>query len=374
MKDRAIRLILGFFVAIGAIVAAVAYVSVRNIGRSIESSDWVNHTHAVMLDLKDILGDVHACDGYALSYAMGKDPRNRTACRAALGDLAEHLARAKALTRREPAQAEQVARLDTLANARAEVDRAILNAQTPEAVPALLGPDGGIAAMDDIRKAVDRLINEETVLLEARDRQSFIQAGTTRWTVWTGAAVDLVLLVGVGWLISDDIKARRVAATALREANEQLEAKVQERTAELADANRRLMAENVERKWANQALEHQLRYNQLIINSIPDLVFVLTKAVNVSRINPAVIAATGLDQLELVNKPFSRFVRLENGGPDASLVDPVARSLADGRDLRGEAAVVMNRQGGAARARLDIFPLRDQNKVVGGVAILQLTP
>jgi hypothetical protein len=45
-----------------------------------------------------------------------------------------------------------------------------------------------------------------------------------------------------------------------------------------------------ERRWASRALEHQLRYNQLIIDSIGELVFVLTKVLKISRVNPIVQA------------------------------------------------------------------------------------
>ncbi len=87
--------------------------------------------------------------------------------------------------------------------------------------------------------------------------------------------------------------------------NRELELKVKEHAANLAAANEKLSIENLERAWVNQALEHQLRYNQLIINSISDSVFVLTKALNISRINPAVIHLTGFEQEELINVPLS---------------------------------------------------------------------
>jgi len=75
--------------------------------------------------------------------------------------------------------------------------------------------------------------------------------------------------------------------------NRLLERKVQEDAADLAAANERLSIENLERCWINQALEHQLRYDRLIVNSINDLVFVLTKTMNISRINPAVVHLSG---------------------------------------------------------------------------------
>ena len=47
------------------------------------------------------------------------------------------------------------------------------------------------------------------------------------------------------WLVLDDLAARRRAAVVLQESNAQLDARVTERTAELAAANERLTVENL---------------------------------------------------------------------------------------------------------------------------------
>ncbi|HEY1848498.1 MAG TPA: cache domain-containing protein [Opitutaceae bacterium] len=156
--------------------------------------------------------------------------------------------------------------------------------------------------------------------------------------------------------------------------NRELEKAVLERSGQLAAANEKLTAENLERRWANQSLEHQLRYDRMIISSISDLVIVCTKVLNISRINPAVVRATGWQASDLVNSPLSRIIRLE--GPDAegsSLFDPLLQALRDGRDLVGRRAVIVDKAGALTQAELALYPIRDQDKVVGGVAVLRLT-
>jgi PAS domain-containing protein len=158
--------------------------------------------------------------------------------------------------------------------------------------------------------------------------------------------------------------------------NRELEEKVREHAAELASANEKLSSEILERRWANQALEHQLRYDQLIINSISDSVFVLTKALNISRINPAVVHLTGRQPAELVSLPLSSVVRLDEGarGAGGSRIDPLAQALKEGRDLRDLPAVIEDPAGRRTSVRLTLFPLRDRDKVVGGVAIVRASP
>ena len=379
MNDPAIRRILAFFALISAILVIVAVDSARNITRSIASSDWVNHTHAIMLETDAVLSSLHIAEGAVLSFVVSGDTRARTFARESFADMTSHLETAKALTRHEPAQYADVLQLETLANQRVKFGQdviAVRQSSQPEGLRGLLAADEAADPLHDLQGVADKIVNEEMALLADRDQASYRQAQTTKETVWSGVALDVILLGGVAWVIRDDLAARRRAAAILQEANEQLEAKVRERTAELAKANDGLVTENFERRWANQALEHQLRYDRLIINSIHDQVYVVTKALNVSRINPAVTQQAGWEPPDLANKPFSSIVRLsggEGGGP-AGLGDPMALALEAGQDLRDQPAVLENKRGRSIPVHLALFPLRDGDKVVGGVVILRNLP
>jgi PAS domain S-box-containing protein len=139
-------------------------------------------------------------------------------------------------------------------------------------------------------------------------------------------------------------------------------------------SNAKLRAENQERQWGNHALEHQLRYNRLIINSITDLVVVLTKMCNVSRVNPAVQQWSGWSATELINRPVLQLVRLQPpggaGGP--AVADPLGLALRAGREIHGHPAEITAKDGRVAPARLSMYPLRDRDKVVGAVVIIHI--
>ena len=372
-SDKTLWRVLAFFLLVLGVFAAAALVSIRNINRDVAGSDWVNHTHAVILETKGFRSDLYIGDGAAHTFVLTGDARDRRSSLEALSDVSDHLEILLALTRNEPAQRAEVAHIGELAGSRADFLRGILKARQAgdsAELRATLVEDAGQPAMKEIQSALEKLKNEELGLLTERDTASFIQAQTTRWTVWAGVILDFLLLAGAGWLIWDDLAARRRAATILQEANDALEERVRARTAELASANDGLKAENLERRWTNQGLEHQLRYNNLIINSINDLVLVLTKATNISRVNPAVTKLTGREPHELIQLPLGSLARLVHAG-EPPMLDPITQAMNEGHDIKDHAAVVTDKHGREIPVVLALFPLRDRDKIVGAVVIIQ---
>ncbi len=375
MKDLTLRRVYVFFLAIFGVLAAVAIYAVAAINRAQVSSDWVNQTHEIVLEVDGVLSTLRAGDGAVRTYLLTGDRRDLAAAREAFAVMTEHVEIAKALTRSDENAHGQVLRLEELANRRSEWAEQVATRREADdvaGVQELLRADAGVDALGEIRRAVERLRGEQMALLAERDRESYLQAQKTRWIVGTGVALNFVLFGAVSWLIRDDLAARRRAAEVLRAANEQLDTKVRERTNELATTNEQLTLENLERRWANQALEHQLRYNQLIVDSVYDAVFVLTKALNVTRINPAVVHLTGWEAKDLLGGPLQRVVQLEEQEAEAALsqIGAISQALREGRELRERPAWIEDRRGRKVAAKATLFPLRDRDKVVGGILIV----
>jgi PAS domain S-box-containing protein len=377
MKDKIILRVLAMFGVVLAVLLFVAVAAIRNINRAMASNDWVNHTHAVIMEADAIRSSFHAGDGTLRTYLLSGDPRDLAAAREAFGAMSEHFEVVKALVADEAEHTPKLTRLQTLLNERMEFARQLIAARQKDdaaGVRSLLAASAGNEATQEIIRLIDRLEEAEKVLLTERDKASYLQAHTTRWTVLGGVAINFLVLAGAAWLIRDDIAARRRAAGILEEANATLEAKVRERTAELTASNEKLLAENQERRWGTQALEHHLRYNQLIINSISDLVVVLTKRCNVTRVNPAVSQWTGWQAAEIINKPLSQIARLKpaGGGESTGASDQVGLALKAGRELHEQPAEIVAKDGRLTSARLSMFPLRDRDKVVGAVVTIRI--
>lgn len=375
LEDRILRRVLVCFAVIAAVLIAVVVVSLRNLNRSIATSDWVNHTHALITELDALQPALQAAEGELNRYLLTSDPRDHVAYQDKFADLGERVDVTSALVAGNPQEAEQFKVIAALLASRAERASKISGLKKTgdtAALQELLAADAENRDHRELARVIEKFRERQTDLLSERDRASFQQAQTTRWTVVTGLVFDILLLIAAAWLIRDDITARRHATRVLQQDKEQLEARVRERTAEIKAANDKLAAQNLEERWAKQAIEHQNRYNLLIIDSISDAVFVVTKLMNISRLNPAAVHLTGYEPAEIVDKPIGHLLQLAGAqGAAKPTFDPLARTLIEGHELRDKAASLTTKGGETTPIRLSVYPLRDRDKVVGGVVILQ---
>lgn len=373
-EQRTLRRVLAFFAVIVAVLVIVVIASLRNLNRSIATSDWVNHTHALITELDALQPALLAAEGELSRYLLSGDARDHAAYQDKFAELGERVDVATALVSGSETEVAQFSAItDVLKRRAVRASRisGLKKAGDAAALREFLEEDATNGDHRELTRLIERFRENQARLLAERDRASFLQAQTTRWTVLGGLVLDILLLAGAAWLIRDDLAARRRAAVLLQQTNEQLEARVRERTAELQATNQRLATQNMEERWAKQAIEHQNRYNLLIIDSISDAVFVVTKLMNISRMNPAAVHLTGCEPVELIDKPLGGIVRLADSGATKPSFDPLVRTLVDGHELRDKRATIATKDGPATPVRLNVYPLRDRDKVVGGVVILQ---
>ena len=373
MKENIEKRVIGLFFLMLVILVGVAIAAVNNIENSRKKSDWVMHTQAVLKEASDIPGLLHAGDASMRSFLLTGDPRDQADYRAAYNAMVVELETAKALTRTdrtEEAQQNEFLKLEKLIGQHIAVTKALVQARQEGGVEgarqaALAHP--GEDATGDIDRLVANLKELENGLLSKRDREAKQQAQDTTHLIQAGVVVNFALLLFASLLIRSDLKSRRIAATAMAEANAQLEAKVQERTADLVKSNQSLKKENLERRWSYQALDHQFRYNQLIVNAISEMVFVVSKVLNVSRVNPSVTHFTQWEAQDLISQSIDRVLQVPADGP----ANPIISALNEGRELQERPAVVLTKSGASLPVRFNLVPLRDDNKVVGGVVTVR---
>lgn len=118
-----------------------------------------------------------------------------------------------------------------------------------------------------------------------------------------------------------------------------------------------------------------MRYSNLIVESVANPVVVITKALNISRVNPAMEKITGGTSVDLADQPLTNHVVLEStSGEEKESIDPLTWSLRHGQDLVERPAEVISQSGRRKPVIFNLYPLRDHDKVVGGVVVLRIRP
>lgn len=374
--DKTFRLIFLVYAILAASMVTEVVFSITNLQRANRSAQWVNHTHAFITEINAAVTAGQRAESALHTFLLTNNPEQRAHMTQAFAQLSEHIEVAKALASTDPESEREVAELEAALITRAEIARTLLEAHRDGDETLLrqhLNEDDP-TQIDGLVSLNRRIVGRHQGLLQERDRAEFNRDQRTRNTLYLGAGLNLLLLLISGWFIRDDLKSRRREAALLAASNQELEVRVTERTAELQQSNRKLKAENLESRWSAQALEHQLRYNNLIIESVASPVVVVTRALNISRVNPAFENLIGELAPTLVDQPITEFVKLIVDDSGEEMIDPFELSLRSNQDLVHHAAEAIDHNQKAKPVLVSLHPLRDHDRVVGGVITLRPTP
>jgi PAS domain S-box-containing protein len=372
MKENIEQRMMALFGLVAALLILVAAVALNNVREAEVTSDWVNHTHDVILEAEAIQTSLHTAEAALRSYILTGEERDQASYREFFTETLEHLSVAKSLTKDDQRQQQRLGELEALIGKRVEFARKVVAARRQgfEEAKTLVGSDAADQTLREIRKLVERLKTEEADRLQQRDRENFLQAQSTRWTVYVAAILNVAVIGLIFWLIRHDLKARRLVARTLKEANEMLERKVKERTAELAKSNDSLTLENLERKWSQSILERQFRHFEQILHSIGDAIFVISRTGRIIRVNPPATKLSGYSVNDLIGESLSSVIQ-----PDETFSEsPFIKALKEGRDILSLPASVKFKNGDSLKVVVRAFPVRDSDKVVGSVVICVPAP
>jgi len=107
-------------------------------------------------------------------------------------------------------------------------------------------------------------------------------------------------------LVSNDITARKEAEALVKQAHDRLELRVEERTAELKQANNKLLEEVQERKRAEKALRISIATNRALLNAIPDWMFRIDSNGVLVNFKAPKNSSPPLSELEFLNKQIKQ--------------------------------------------------------------------
>ncbi|MDE5444076.1 GHKL domain-containing protein [Bradyrhizobium sp. CSA207] len=214
--------------------------SVYLVNKARDDSKWVIHTIEVENQVNALLLEVRRAESSARGYLLTLGPEFLSDHDAALATIPQALDKLTRQIGDNPAQRASIAKLHEAVQARLEQfsrEMDLVKRGEPDSAAALLRQAAASNSTDTIREVAASMTAEEERLFSLRsanaDRSQTLAASLTG--IGSGLVVVLALLST--WLVRRSAGVRDDAEARLRDANTNLEATVDERTADLREAN-----------------------------------------------------------------------------------------------------------------------------------------
>lgn len=207
-----------------------------------QTSDKVEHTQIVKNYLDQILSDIIDVETGVRGYIISNNEDYLVPMLKAKDDLSVSLNEIKILVQDHESQRAFFDSLEYLVDARvrhAELLRSIFMEKGNSAAVLLFKTDQGKNLTDKIRVLIDRIKENENLFLKTSNEAELTNSIKARGIIYSNLIIQIGFLTLIFFIVLRNIKLKRNALNQLNLLNENLEAKVMERTASLSRSEER---------------------------------------------------------------------------------------------------------------------------------------
>jgi methyl-accepting chemotaxis protein len=184
------------------VVGAVAYTSINKLTTT---SRWITHTHEVLEHIASVLSSLKDAETGQRGYVITGDDAFLEPYRTGTGDALNVVKELRRATADNPAQQKRIDSIEPLVAAKLAEMKLIIDLRAKgsvdEAVKTVRGGEGK-RLMDDIRRVLDEMVNEERGLLKQRVEEGDGAASGAKSVIILGTLLSLALVTGAGFLIT----------------------------------------------------------------------------------------------------------------------------------------------------------------------------
>ena len=254
--------LIGGVSAAAALLLFVAGLSYWRLARNAEDREWVVHTYQVMGQLDGILQGMTDAETGERGYILTGDDSYLAPYLRGLSEVRETSAAVRKLTADNPHQQSSLNAVEPLIAERLRElqERIQVRRNAGLAAGAAAMREGaGKEYMDRVRATISAMKSEEERLLTLRSAELAASSLKTRTVLVLGELLAILSLGIAGFIIHAEMQHRRQAEDQVRKLNADLERRVAERTAELAERAKDLERSNMELQQFAYVASHDLQ-------------------------------------------------------------------------------------------------------------------
>jgi len=260
VKNSFDRKIMGGFALALALLLGIEALLYNSTAKQAETARLVARTHEVLAGIQELILRLTDAETARRGFIMTSQNRYLTHYSNAVERVSRVFSHLRTLTRDDPRQQLACAALDPLIRDRFEIYDQSIRGQVNEANPErqVTLTEAGQKIMEEIRTLIGQMEKAEKDVRSSRQAAAEANFLETRRFALVGSAASVTMLGLVFFLLIRENARRQLAEVALQKANEELERRVSQRTAEVTEALAGYQRAEEEIKKLNEELEQRV--------------------------------------------------------------------------------------------------------------------